>query len=175
MLVISIAVIPVADAADQAIVGMLIVTLAIGILTGALVSSASNALFPDPPPRVTDRRAPAFASPEAARWIALMAAIIVVPVFALALTDPSFYVAAIMKTVAPSEQAGQVDTRVAGSELIGSTLMGALIAAIAWLNLSLHPSLRMLALWVMGAALWTGSGISVSVQRHYGHPSGAMR
>ena len=46
------------------------------------------------------------------------------PVFVLALTNPSFYVAAIMKTVALGQQAG-VDARSAGSELVGSTLMGA--------------------------------------------------
>jgi len=86
--------------------------------------------------------------------------VIVMPVFVLALTNPSFYVAAIMKTVALSQQAGDVDARSAGSELVGSTLMGALIAAAVWLGLSLHPSLWMLMLWMMGAALWTGSGVS---------------
>jgi hypothetical protein len=159
VLVISCAVIPVAGVADQAIAGMLSLTLAIGTLIGALVSSASSALFPDPPTPTANRTAPAFASHEAARWIALRATVIVMPVFVLALTNPSFYVAAIMKTVALSQQAGEVDARFAGSELIGSTLMGALIAAIVWLGLSLHPSLWMLALWMMGAALWTGSGI----------------
>ena len=159
VLVISFAVIPIAGVADQAIVGMLSVTLAIGILIGVLVSSASSALFPDPPTPTANRTVPAFASHEAARWIALRATVIVMPVFVLALTNPSFYFAAIMKTVALSQQAGEVDARIAGSELIGSTLMGALIAAIVWLGLSLHPSLWMLALWMMGAALWTGSGI----------------
>ena len=59
VLVISFALIPVVGVADQAIVGMLSMTLAIGILIGALVSSASNALFPDPPTRVTNRPASA--------------------------------------------------------------------------------------------------------------------
>ena len=134
-------------------------TLAMGILIGALVSSASNALFPDPPTRVPNRPASAPASNEFARWIALRATVIVMPVFILALTNPSFYVAAIMKTVALSQQAGDVDARSAGRELVGSTLMGALIAVIVWLGLSLHPSLWMLTLWMMGAALWAGSGI----------------
>src|SRR5215471_8362007 len=47
VLVISFALIPVVGVADQAIVGRLSTTLAVGILTGALVSGASNALFPD--------------------------------------------------------------------------------------------------------------------------------
>ena len=158
VLVISFALIPVVGVADQAIVGMLSMTLAVGILIGALVSGASNALFPDPPARVTNRPASARQS-RVACWIALRATGIVMPVFVLALTNPSFYVAAIMKTVALSQQAGDVDARSAGSELVGSTLMGALIAAVVWLGLSLHPSLWMLTLWMMGAALWAGSGI----------------
>jgi len=85
--------------------------------------------------------------------------VIVMPVFVLALTNPSFYTAAIMKTVTLSQQAGDVDARSAGSELVGSTLMGAIIAAVVWLGLSLHPNLWMLTLWMMGAALWAGSGI----------------
>ena len=145
--------------ADQAIVGRLSMTLAIGILIGALVSGASNALFPDPPTRAPNRPASARASHEVARWIALRATVIVMPVFVLALTNPSFYVAAIMKTVALSQQAGDVDARSAGRELVGSTLMGALIAAVVWVGLSLHPNLWMLTLWMMGAALWAGSGI----------------
>jgi hypothetical protein len=159
VLVIAFALIPVAGVADQAIVGKLSITLAIGTLTGALVSSASNALFPDPPAPAANRPPPAFASHEAARWVALRATMIVMPVFVLALTNPSFYFAAIMKTVALSQQAGEVEARFAGSELLGSTLMGALVAAVVWLGLSLHPNLWMLALWMMGAALWTGSGI----------------
>jgi hypothetical protein len=159
VLVISFALIPVVGVADQAIVGVLSMTLAIGILIGALVSGVSHALFPDPPTRVTNRPASAPASHDVARWIALRATVIVMPVFVLALTNPSFYVATIMKTVALSQQAGDVDARSAGSELVGSTLMGALVAAVVWLGLSLHPDLWMLTLWMMGAALWTGSGI----------------
>jgi len=81
------------------------------------------------------------------------------PVFVLALTNPSFYMAAIMKTVALSQQAGETDALHAGRELVGSTLMGALIALAVWLGLSLWPSLWMLMLWMMAAALWAGSAL----------------
>ena len=55
VLVISFALIPVAGVADQAIVGKLSTTLAVGILAGALVSGVSNALFPDPPAPAANR------------------------------------------------------------------------------------------------------------------------
>jgi hypothetical protein len=161
ILVIAFALIPVVGVADQALIGMLSLTLAIGIATGTLVSSISNAFFPDRPgPAASAAGAPAMpAMPaETARWIALRAVMIVMPVFVLALTNPALYLAAIMKTVALGQQAGDTDARHAGRELVGSTLMGALIAALVWLGLSLLPNLWMLALWLTAAALWTGSG-----------------
>jgi hypothetical protein len=79
--------------------------------------------------RCLRRAAPATAPDrENARWVAWRGTLIVMPVFVLALTNPSFYMAAIMKTVALGQQAGETDARNAGRELVGSTLMGALIA-----------------------------------------------
>ena len=159
ILVISFSLIPVAGVADQALVGMLSLTLAVCILTGTLVSALSTALFPDPPgPAGKQAEAPSVGR-EAAGWIALRAVLIVIPVFILALTDPSLYLAAIMKTVALGQQAGETDARSAGCELVGATLMGALIGLVVWLGLSLWPSLWMLMLWLMAAALWAGSAM----------------
>ncbi|HEY9381745.1 MAG TPA: DUF2955 domain-containing protein, partial [Burkholderiales bacterium] len=96
---------PVAGVAEQALVGMLAVTLAIGVLLGVLVAGLSHAFFPDArtPPRVQSPASPL--RNESAHWIALRATLIVMPVFVLALTNPSLYVATIMKTVALSQQA----------------------------------------------------------------------
>ncbi|RZA36363.1 MAG: hypothetical protein EOP92_05670, partial [Lysobacteraceae bacterium] len=47
----------------------------------------------------------------------------------------------------------------AGKELVGSTLMGALMAAVIWVGLSLRPNLMMLFLWVVAAAFWAGARI----------------
>jgi len=147
---------PVAGVAEQALVGMLAVTLAIGVLLGVLVAGLSHAFFPDAPTlaRVQPPASPLRAS---AHWIALRATLIVMPVFVLALTNPSLYVATIMKTVALSQQAEETSASDAGRELVGSTLMGALLAAALWAGLSLLPNLWMLMLWMMLAALWTGA------------------
>ena len=83
----------------------------------------------------------------------------VMPVFILALTNPSLYLAAILKTVTLAQQAGETDTRSGGHELVGSTLIGALIGACVWMGLSLHPNLWMLALWLMAAALSTAAAM----------------
>ena len=159
VLVMAFALIPVAGVADQAVVGWLSVTIAVGVLTGGLVKSLSYALFPDTPSPVRKQPAARSMSHEAATWIALRATAIVMPVFVLALTNPSLYLAAIMKTVTLGQQAGETTARSAGKELVGSTLMGALVGACVWLGLSLLPNLWMLALWLMAAALWCGSAM----------------
>jgi hypothetical protein len=159
LLVISFALIPVAGVAEQALVSLLSVSLAVGFAVGTLVSTISARLFPDPidPSQAGKQRPPP--DHTQARWVALRTVVIVMPVFVLALTNPSFYLAAVMKTVTLGQQASELDARSAGRELIGSTFMGALVALAVWCGLSLWPSLWMLVLWLMAAALWTGAGM----------------
>jgi Protein of unknown function (DUF2955) len=159
ILVLSFTLIPVAGVAEQALVGRLSVTLAVGVSVGVLVSAVSHSLFPDPPEPGAAAGAAARVSPDEAAWIALRATLIVMPVFVLALTNPSFYLAAVMKTVALAQQAGETNARSAGRELVGATLMGAAIAAAVWTGLSIWPSLWMLILWLMAASLWIGSAM----------------
>lgn len=157
LLVISFAMMPVAGVAEQSLIAVLSVTLAVGLGVGTLVSGLSSALFPDPPQQA---RAPApRAGSASANWIALRGTIIVMPVFVLALTNPSFYLAAVMKTATLAQQAGEAQAGAAGRELVGSTLMGSFIGMVVWMGLSLWPSLWMLVLWLMAAALWTGSAL----------------
>ncbi|MDM0110389.1 DUF2955 domain-containing protein [Variovorax sp. J22R24] len=149
--------IPVVGAVEQALAFQIGVTLAVGLCIGVLVSGASHALFPDLPPTMGKGAAVEVPSRESASWIALRAIVVVVPVFVLALINPSFYVAAIMKSVALGQQAGSTSIRSAGRELVGSTLMGAAIAGCLWFGLSLRPNLWMLMLWMAAAALWAGT------------------
>jgi hypothetical protein len=157
ILVMAVTLIPVVGVADQALASTISVTLAVGICTGVLVSSVSHALFPDAPVPAGKAAMPAAPSRESASWMALRATLVVMPVFVLALTNPSFYLTAIMKTVALGQQVGSISARSAGRELVGSTLMGAWMAALVWLGLSLRPNLWMLMLWMVAVALWAGA------------------
>lgn len=67
-------------------------------MTGTLVSAMTNAFFPDPPVAGGKHAGPRSLDAESAGWIALRATLIVMPVFVLALTDPSLYLAAIMNS-----------------------------------------------------------------------------
>ncbi len=156
VLVVSFTMIPVAGVAEQALVTALAVTLAVGVAVGSLVSGVSHAFFPDPPqPAAT--KAPPAVDRETASWIALRGMLVVLPAFVLALTDPSSYMATIMKSAQLGQQAGSTDTRKAGVELVGSTLAAAGIALAVWVGLSLWANLWMLVLWMTGAALWVGA------------------
>ena len=158
VLVLSCALIPVAGVKELALVPVLAGTLALGVGVSTLATAVSDALFPVP--QGSSAKAKAVApQAQAVRLIALRAVLIVMPVFVLALTNPSFYLAAIMKTVALSQQVGETNARSAGRELVGSTLAGAVMASVVWFGLSLWPSLWMLVLWLTAAALWAGSGI----------------
>jgi hypothetical protein len=159
VLVLAFTAIPVAGIGEQALVPALSVTLGTGVVIGVLVNAVSHALFPDPPAPPGASAAKARPEPEAAAWMALRATLIVMPVFVLALTNPAFYLPAVMKTVALGQQAGETGARSAGGELIGGTLAGAAIAAGVWTGLSIWPSLWMLTLWLVSAALWTGSAM----------------
>jgi len=156
-LVIACTFIPVAGVAEQALSIALSQAVGLGLGIGVAVSGFSHALFPDAPPPANVAAAPAAVSPEAARWSAFQATLVVMPVFVLALTNPAFYLAAIMKTVMMGQQAGSTNAQSAGRELVGSTLMGALMAAVVWAGLSLRPNLWMLMLWIVAVALWAGA------------------
>lgn len=155
IMAMAVALIPVAGVAEQSLAPRIGATLALGIATGILVSNASHALFPDAP-RPAHKAAPPVIR-ETANWMAVRATLVVMPVFVLALTNPAFYLATIMKAVTLGQQACSTSARSAGRELVGSTLMGAWMAALLWLGLSLRPNLWMLMLWLMAAALWAGA------------------
>ncbi|HYH40872.1 MAG TPA: DUF2955 domain-containing protein [Burkholderiales bacterium] len=148
--------IPVAGVAEQALAMALAQAFGWGLATGVLVSGISHALFPDPPGPAPIPPARAAVSREAAGWSALQATLVVMPVFVVALTNPALYIPAIMKTVTVAQQAGATDARTAGRELVGSTVVGALMATVVWFGLTLRPNLWMLMLWIVAAALWAG-------------------
>lgn len=82
-------------------------------------------------------------------WLAFRATIIVFPAYLLLLSNPAAYAPIIMKSVALGQQASETDARVAGRELLGSTLMAAVFAALMWFCLKLAPNLWMFFLWML--------------------------
>jgi hypothetical protein len=158
VVVIALTVIPVAGVADQALVPALGTAIALGLGVGVLVGSLAHALFPDGADRAA-RPAPPAVAAHTARWRAVQATLVVMPVLVLALINPAFYLAAIIKSVMLGQQACSTGARSAGRVLVGSTLAGAGMATLAWFGLAALPTLWMLVLWMAAAALWSGARI----------------
>ncbi|WP_314444959.1 DUF2955 domain-containing protein [Massilia timonae] len=155
VVVIAFTVIPVAGVADQALVPAISTAIALGLGVGVLVGSLSHALFPDGADPAA-RPAPPAVAAHTARWRAVQATLVVMPVLVLALVNPAFYLSAIIKSVLLGQQAGATGARSAGRILVGSTLAGAGMATVAWFGLAMLPTLWMLVLWMAAAALWSG-------------------
>jgi hypothetical protein len=126
LLVVAFTMIPVAGVMEQAAAIAVIQTLAAGVVLGAASSAFAHVFLPAV--AATSQQKPKPASPASVKWIALRGVVIVLPVVVLALQNPSMYMAAIMKTAALGQQASTLNAKDAGRELLGSTLMGALLA-----------------------------------------------
>ncbi len=85
---------------------------------------------------------------EQSRWIAWRGTLIVFPVYLLVLTNPTAYLAVIMKSVSISQQSSLLDARSAGRELLGSTFLAGVFSVLFWKVLSIQPTLWMF-FWLM--------------------------
>lgn len=93
--------------------------------------------------------APSQSSPEQSNWVALRATLIVLPAYLLTLTNPSMYLAIIMKSVSLGQQGSLVSARDAGKELLGSTFLGGFFAILFWFMLGMVTNLWMFFLWML--------------------------
>ena len=166
LLIMAITVIPVAGLIEQALAIAIGQIMAVGILVGTLVNRVAHGLFP-PHPVTGAAVKPEPQRPEYPQRLALRAVAIVLPVWLLALSHPAFYIPAVMKTVALAQQSTSLRAKQAGQELVLSTLMGALLAFVLWLGLSLWPSLLMLVLVLALMTLWLARRLVRLVASHF--------
>ncbi|SFB37813.1 DUF2955 domain-containing protein [Azotobacter beijerinckii] len=119
-----------------------------GLLLTSLCFALGHWLFPEPAELAAPPSRPLPSADEAA-WIALRATLVVIPAFLLALIDPASYMPLVMKAVSLGQQVCATRARDAGRELLGSTLLGGLLAVCFWSALSLFPHLWMFFLWTL--------------------------
>ncbi|WP_137817541.1 DUF2955 domain-containing protein [Pseudomonas sp. 2FG] len=147
-LVIGLTMISAAGTADFGLALLVIGALVKGLLLAVIVLSLSHWLFPETTAAQASPAAPALPTEEAG-WVALRAALVVLPAFLLALIDPASYMPLIMKSVSLGQQSCTTKARDAGRELLGSTLLGGLLAILFWCALSLFVHLWMFFLWML--------------------------
>ena len=136
-------------AAAASVIGALVLGLAVAVLC----QHAAYALFPEPP--LPSRPAPP--PPEQRDRAALTATLIVMPVYLLSLTNPSFYLPIIMKAVSLAQQSTHVHVRAAGRELTGSTFLGGVFAIAIWAVLTIWPNLWLFFLLALLFGVFTAS------------------
>ena len=147
-LVIGLTMISSAGIAEFDLAAMVIGALIKGLLLAVMVLAVSHWLFPDPPNAPSPPAAPLLPPEEVSR-VALRATLIVLPTFLLALVDPANYLPIILKAVNLGQQSSTTSSQHAGRELVGSTLLGGVLAVLFWCVLSLFVHLWMFFLWML--------------------------
>ncbi|HEY3599330.1 MAG TPA: DUF2955 domain-containing protein [Paraburkholderia sp.] len=147
-LVAGLTMISAAGTADFQLGATVVGALVKGLLLAVLVSALTHGLFPEP---TSERQAPAvrmMPNGEASR-IALRAALVVLPAWLLAMSDPAGYMPIIMKSVSLGRQSCATTARGAARDLLGSTLLGGLLAIVFWFALKFFVHLWMFFLWML--------------------------
>ncbi|WP_250475116.1 DUF2955 domain-containing protein [Caballeronia sp. GAFFF1] len=154
-LVAGLTMISAAGTADFQVATTVVGALVKGLLLAVLVSALVHALFPNTADARPQRAAQAMPADRAAMF-ALRAALVVMPAYLLAMTDPASYMPVIMKSVSLGQQSCTATARNAARELVGSTLFGGLLAIAFWFALKLSVNLWMFFLWMLLFGLLVG-------------------
>lgn len=147
LLTVGFTMIPAAGIYSFALAIAVIQALVLGMGLAVLCLWLVYPFFPEDPGATAP--ATAHESPADANWIALRVALIVLPPFLFALTNPSLYLKVIMKSVLLGQQGSVVSARSAGKELLGSTFLAGAAALVFWALLKLSPTLWMFFLWML--------------------------
>ncbi|SIT35754.1 putative membrane protein [Paraburkholderia ribeironis] len=137
-----------AGVADLQLAVTVVGALVKGLLLAVLVAAISHSLFPEP---LSERAQPVAQSMPDDQTIrlALRATLVVMPAWLLAMSDPAGYMPIIMKSVSLGRQSCTTSARGAARELLGSTLLGGLLAIAFWFALRLFVNLWMFYLWML--------------------------
>ena len=144
-----------AGTADFQLAATVVGALVKGLVLAVMVSAVVHRLFPEPMSARPQPAAPVMPKGLAVR-VALRAALVVMPVYLLAMTDPASYMPIIMKSVSLGRQSCTTTARSAARDLIGSTLLGGLLAVVFWFALRLFVDLWMFFLWMLLFGLLVG-------------------
>ncbi len=147
-LVAGLTMISAAGTADFPLAVTVVGALVKGLVLAVMISALTHWLFPGTAsarPQAAARAIPA----DLAMYLALRATLVVMPAYLLAMTDPATYMPIIMKSVSLGRQSCTATARSAALELIGSTLLGGLLAIAFWFALKLAVDLWMFFLWML--------------------------
>ena len=140
LMVVGLTMITAASTTSMALGQLVIEGLLKAVLLTTLCVAISHWLFPEPK-GLAPAKAAAPQPLEQANWVALRAMLVVLPAWLLAVVNPASYMPLVMKSASLGQQVCGVSARNAGRELLGSTLLGGLLAIVFWAVLSICPHL----------------------------------
>jgi hypothetical protein len=126
-----------------------------GLLLAVMMLALTHWLFPEPI-NATPGPAVRTVPDDQASRIALRAALVVMPAWLLAMSDPAGYMPIIMKSVSLGRQSCGTAAHGAARELLGSTLLGGLLAIAFWFSPRFFVHLWMFFLWMLLFGLLVG-------------------
>lgn len=168
-MVVGLTMISAAGASDFGLALLVIEALGKGLLLTVLVVMLSHALFPEPANSPQPPVKPPLSAQQAS-WVALRAALVVLPAYLLALINPASYLPLIMQTVNLGQHSCTTSARDAGRVLLGSTLLGGLLAMLFWSALGLFVNLWMFYLWMLLFTLLLARKLYAVSPSQYGPP-----
>jgi len=154
LLTIGLTMIPAAGLIEHAVARSVVQALLIGISMAIACQWMVYAFVPEDAGAAPKK--PKTQASQAA-WLALRTMLIVLPPVLMAFTNPSLYMAIIMKAVMLGQQGSVVSARAAGKELLGSTFLAGVFAMAFWFALQACPSLWMFFLWMLLFGLYLGA------------------
>lgn len=128
---------------------LVIVALLLSISIAIASHHIAFFFFPEDPAPAAAKKKAARKTDDQSNWIALRATFVVFPAYLIALTNPSQLLPIIMKSVSLGQQDSVSSAREASRELLGSTFLAGVFAALFWLLLSINPNLWMFFLWML--------------------------
>lgn len=141
--------------ADEALARLWVQTITGSVIIALFFHWLVHLLFPeDAQPAATP---PPATGAEQSNWIALRSALVVVPVWIAALQNPTTWISALTKALTLGQQRTYENIWLAGVELVGSTFLGGVLAALFWLLLGVLPTLWTLFLLALLLGLYGGS------------------
>ncbi|UHQ19542.1 DUF2955 domain-containing protein [Lysobacter sp. KIS68-7] len=156
LLTIGLTMIPAAALVEHAVARSVVQALLIGIAMAIACQWVVYPFVPEDARAAAPAKAPKADAPQAA-WLALRTMLIVLPPVLMAFTNPSMYMAIIMKAVMLGQQGSAISARAAGKELLGSTFLAGVFAMALWFALQAWPSLWMFFLWMLLFGLYLGA------------------
>lgn len=168
-MVVGLTMISAAGATDFGLALMVIEALTKGLLLALLALTISHWLFPEPSNSPQPPAKPLLPANEAS-WVALRATLVVLPAYLLALINPASYMPIIMQAVNLGQQSCTTNARDAGRLMLGSTLLGGMLAMLFWSALGLFVNLWMFYLWMLLFGLVLARQLFAVSPSQYGPP-----